>query len=50
MYMSDSVYFHLQMSNPWEAELQNMVQMNFGTIPAPNTQEYNGKSHEGFPL
>jgi len=50
MYMYDSVYFHQQMSNTWEAELHNMVQMNFGTNPPPNTQEYNGKPHDGFPL
>lgn len=39
-----------QMSNPWEAELQNMVQMNFGANPPPNAPEFNGKHQDGFPL
>ncbi|ONK55018.1 uncharacterized protein A4U43_UnF8490 [Asparagus officinalis] len=39
-----------QMSNPWDAELQSMVQMNFGNNPAPSTQEFNGKPHDGFQL
>ncbi|XP_020267400.1 transcription factor bHLH49-like isoform X2 [Asparagus officinalis] len=32
----------------WESEIQNMVQMNFGTNPSPNTQEFNSKPNNGF--
>lgn len=42
MRITNLLTFWFQLSNAWEDELHNVVQMNYGTSTASDSQEVNG--------
>ncbi|KAJ6819739.1 transcription factor bHLH49-like [Iris pallida] len=39
-----------QIPNPWDAEINNVIQMTYGTNPTSNSQEFDGKPHDSYPM
>lgn len=39
-----------QMPNPWDSEINNVIQMTYGTNPTSNSQEFDDKPHDSYPM
>ncbi|KAJ6813340.1 transcription factor bHLH49-like [Iris pallida] len=39
-----------QTPNPWDAEINNIIEMAYGTNPASDTQEFDDKPHDSYPM